>query len=172
MLRVMILLTRSVRFSLERTFMPLRMANAQLPALHYWLLGLLTLSFLGAARNSASGPTLLSPVGVTSALSTTKPIANAQSYLTFVGVERWHKLGYRGQGCKVAVLDSGFRGYREFLGKGLPAFVTAKSFRTDHSFEARDSQHGILCAEVIHTLAPAAQNSVNQLGAGRPHVLP
>jgi subtilisin family serine protease len=58
---------------------------------------------------------------------------------------------------KVAVLDSGFRGYRDFLGKGLPEKVTVRSFRVDGNLEARDSQHGILCGEVVHALAPAAE---------------
>jgi subtilisin family serine protease len=72
-------------------------------------------------------------------------------------VDRWHGLGYRGQGVKVAVLDSGFRGYRAHLGGALPARVTAHSFRSDGDLEARDSQHGILCGEVLHALAPDAE---------------
>src|SRR5262245_31160883 len=42
------------------------------------------------------------------------------SHLTTLGVSRWHEAGYRGQGVKVAMLDSGFRGYRGLLGAGLP----------------------------------------------------
>jgi subtilisin family serine protease len=71
-------------------------------------------------------------------------------------VDRWHLAGYRGQHVKVAILDSGFRGYRAFLGKALPARVLVHSFRRDGNLEARDSQHGILCGEVVHTLAPDA----------------
>jgi hypothetical protein len=56
----------------------------------------------------------------------------------------------------IAVLDSGFRGYRCQLGKALPAQVRVRSFRDDGDLEARDSQHGILCGEVLHTLAPEA----------------
>jgi subtilisin family serine protease len=44
-----------------------------------------------------------------------------------------------------------------YLGKGLPREVTARSFRDDGNLEARDSQHGILCAEVVHALAPEAE---------------
>ncbi len=58
---------------------------------------------------------------------------------------------------KIAILDSGFRGYRDYLGKALPAQLKARSFRMDGNLEARDSQHGILCGEVIHALAPAAE---------------
>jgi hypothetical protein len=74
-----------------------------------------------------------------------------------MGADRWHAAGYRGQGVKIAVLDTGFRGYREHLGKALPPIVTARSFRADGNLEALDNQHGILCAEVIHAIAPDAE---------------
>lgn len=77
--------------------------------------------------------------------------------LAGLGVPRWHHAGIRGQGMKVAVFDSGFRGYRDALGKHLPARVTARSFRRDGELEARDSQHGILCAEIVHSIAPDAE---------------
>ncbi|HTU16446.1 MAG TPA: S8 family serine peptidase [Gemmataceae bacterium] len=73
-----------------------------------------------------------------------------------LGVPAWHKRGWRGRGLKVAVLDSGFRGYKAHLGAALPRRVKARSFRFDGDLEAKDSQHGILCAEVIHVLAPDA----------------
>jgi subtilisin family serine protease len=74
-----------------------------------------------------------------------------------LGVAAWHEAGYRGRGVKIAVLDTGFQGYRQHLGRCLPAAVTVHSFRHDGNLEARDSQHGILCAEVVHTLAPDAE---------------
>jgi subtilisin family serine protease len=74
-----------------------------------------------------------------------------------LGVANWHRAGQRGRGVIVAVLDSGFKGYRASLGSALPAVVKARSFRKDGDLEARESQHGILCAEVIHHLAPEAQ---------------
>jgi subtilisin family serine protease len=88
-----------------------------------------------------------------------KPTAAAepQWQIARLGVDAWQKAGYRGKGVKVLVLDTGFRGYRDQLGKALPEHVTACSFRTDGNLEARDSQHGILCGEVIHTLAPDAE---------------
>src|SRR6202008_4990249 len=39
----------------------------------------------------------------------------------------------------------------------LPEHVTARSFRADGNMEARDSQHGILCGEVVHAIAPEAE---------------
>src|SRR5262249_18495226 len=77
--------------------------------------------------------------------------------LAQLGIDRWHAAGYRGRGVKVAIPDSGFRGYLHQRGKALPACVTVHSFRRDGNLEARNSQHGILCGEVIHTLAPEAE---------------
>src|SRR5262245_45485574 len=84
------------------------------------------------------------------------PIPERRAHLANLGVAGWHEQGVRGQGVKIAILDSGFRDYRQFLGKGLPAHVKTRSFRNDRNLEARDSQHGILCAEVAHALAPDA----------------
>ncbi|MFL5328266.1 MAG: S8 family serine peptidase [Gemmataceae bacterium] len=74
-----------------------------------------------------------------------------------LGVDRWHWAGLRGRGVKVAILDTGFRGYRNYLGGSLPADTAARSFRFDGDMEAKDSQHGIYCAEVIHAIAPEAE---------------
>jgi hypothetical protein len=77
-------------------------------------------------------------------------------HLERLGVAAWHKAGHRGCGVKVLVLDTGFTGYRDHLGHALPERVTVKSFRTDGNLEAKASQHGILCGEVVHALAPDA----------------
>jgi hypothetical protein len=78
-------------------------------------------------------------------------------FLERLGVAAWHKAGERGRGLKVAVLDSGFSGYRDHLGHALPDRVLVKSCRSDGNLEARASQHGILCGEVVHTIAPDAE---------------
>lgn len=115
--------------------------------------------FLYAVKRStvlltlACGWLLAMPVG---RLGAEEIAARAQRQLPF-DLERWHAAGWRGKGVKVAILDSGWKGYRSFLGKVLPEKVTARSFRVDGNLEARDSQHGILCAEVIHALAPGAE---------------
>ena len=77
-------------------------------------------------------------------------------HLAKLGVGSWHAAGYLGKGVKVAVLDSGFRGYREQVGKSLPADLLARSARRDADMEFKDSQHGILCGEVVHAVAPDA----------------
>ena len=116
---------------------------------------LLALASLRAARNQASAPP--APVVEAGTAVDSSVLRERAQCLTALGVDRWHHLGYRGQGCTIAILDSGFRGYRSFLGKGLPASVVARTFRKDGAIEARDSQHGVLCAEVIHALAPEAK---------------
>jgi subtilisin family serine protease len=78
-------------------------------------------------------------------------------WLARLGADRWHAAGWRGQGVKVAVLDSGFRGWQSWRGSALPRNVSARSFRFDNQLEARDSSHGVLCAEVVHALAPEAE---------------
>lgn len=76
------------------------------------------------------------------------PFQQRSQHLARLGVDRWHAAGYRGRGIKIAILDSGFRGYRAHLGQALPAQVTVRSFRTDGNLEARDSQHAVL--SLIH----------------------
>jgi subtilisin family serine protease len=78
-------------------------------------------------------------------------------HLHQLGVDRWHAAGFRGRGVKIAVLDTGFRGYRSHLGQALPSRVIWRSFRRDGNLESRDSQHGILCGEILHALAPDAE---------------
>lgn len=85
------------------------------------------------------------------------PAIERRRRLLELGVARWHETGWRGQGVRIAILDSGFRGYRAHLGGALPANVRVRSFRADGDLEARNSQHGVLCAEVVHTLAPDAE---------------
>jgi hypothetical protein len=76
--------------------------------------------------------------------------------LATLGVRDWHRAGRRGKGIKVAVLDSGLKDWSTARGKALPVGAVAKSFRKDENIESRDSQHGILCGEIIHHLAPDA----------------
>jgi subtilisin family serine protease len=90
-------------------------------------------------------------------LPSQSPAWQRQQHLARLGILRWHAAGLRGQGVKIAILDSGFRGYQAYLGKALPSHLTVRSFRLDGDLEAKDSQHGILCAEVVHAIAPEAE---------------
>ena len=42
--------------------------------------------------------------------------------------DAWHRMGYRGQGVKVGVIDTGFQGFSELLGGELPGNVTARCY--------------------------------------------
>jgi hypothetical protein len=106
---------------------------------------------------SACAPSAQPTVSVEQTAHDGSPALERQAHLDSLDVPRWHRQDFRGQNIKIAVLDSGFRGYRSFLGKGLPRSVKTHSFRKDRNLEARDSQHGVLCAEVIHALAPDAE---------------
>src|SRR4029078_12006506 len=44
----------------------------------------------------------------------------------------------------------------DHLGTSLPKNVLSRSFRADGNLETKD-QHGILCGEVVHALAPDAE---------------
>lgn len=79
------------------------------------------------------------------------------NHLEFLGVPSWHDAGVRGKGLKIAVIDSGFRGYKAQVGKSLPVGLVVRSARKDSNLEAKDSQHGILCGEVVHAIAPDAE---------------
>jgi subtilisin family serine protease len=114
-----------------------------------WLLLLLSLTSALSAAGPASSPQEAEGPSVA--------VLSRRQHLHRLGVDRWHEAGQRGKGVKVAVLDSGFAGYKRQLGRALPQQVVARSFRADHNLEARDSQHGVLCAEVVHALAPDAE---------------
>jgi subtilisin family serine protease len=82
---------------------------------------------------------------------------SAAPWLIRLGVDGWHAAGVKGQGVKVAVLDSGFRGWQNWLGTALPNRVETRSFRFDRQLESRDSYHGVLCGEIVHAIAPEAE---------------
>jgi subtilisin family serine protease len=69
----------------------------------------------------------------------------------------WHKAGYTGQGIKIGVLDLGFDGYKNLLGKTLPDKVTVKSFVSGQEVDQAGEVHGAACAEIVHAMAPDAQ---------------
>lgn len=46
---------------------------------------------------------------------------DAAAVLRELGIERWHRSGQRGRGMRLAIVDTDFRGYRKFVGTGLPA---------------------------------------------------
>jgi subtilisin family serine protease len=67
----------------------------------------------------------------------------------------WHSAGYSGEGFRVAVIDVGFEGYNGLLGSDLP--VASRVFYADFTGNGMEnSPHGTACAEIIHDIAPDA----------------
>jgi subtilisin family serine protease len=93
------------------------------------------------------------------------PAQDRDKFFGRLGITAWHQAGQRGRGIKIAVLDSGFRDYRSILG-ATP--VSCRSFRADGNIEGQGSQHGILCAEVIHAVAPDAELLLANWDTDRP----
>ena len=77
--------------------------------------------------------------------------------VTQTGALAWHQAGITGKGVKVGVLDLGFDGYQNLLGKTLPDQVTVKSFVSGQDVDQADEVHGTACAEIIHAMAPDAE---------------
>src|SRR5262245_21743345 len=91
-----------------------------------WLLGIGAHVALTWAGWHAPPAVHLSPLSVARAtpdsftdVTATSP-RQRREHLAQLGVDRWHQAGFLGQGVTIAVLDSGFRGWRDYLGKGLP----------------------------------------------------
>jgi len=146
------------------TAMPWHFPSSRTGVLRGWLLVLAGAVLLGlipaptgiSGSSRATGSEEATPETLVPPSPDSSALLRAH-HLARLGVDRWHAAGYRGQGIKMAILDSGFRGYRAFLGSALPERIVTHSFRNDGDLEARASQHGILCAEVLHALAPDAE---------------
>jgi hypothetical protein len=76
--------------------------------------------------------------------------------VSIIGADIWQEKGYTGRGIKVGIIDIGFKGYKELLGKELPSRenVFTKVFGTQTDFLS--TEHGTACAEIIHDVAPEA----------------
>ena len=83
----------------------------------------------------------------------------------------WHSLGFRGQGVKVGVIDSGFEGFSQRQGSELPRSVTARCYSDPDdprpvSSSLADcevgSVHGTAVAETIIDVAPEVELYVTQ----------
>jgi subtilisin family serine protease len=74
-----------------------------------------------------------------------------------IGADKWQAAGYTGQGMKIAVLDQGFDGYRDLLGRELPHNVITRSFVPGIDIDQTGISHGAAVAEVIHDVAPDAE---------------
>jgi len=76
---------------------------------------------------------------------------------SLTGAAEWHAAGLTGQGIRVGILDLGFDGYRDLLGRELPASVVAASFAYGLEPDGSGEVHGTACAEIVHEMAPDAE---------------
>lgn len=67
----------------------------------------------------------------------------------------WQAKGITGKGIKVGILDLGFGGYKDLLGRELPEKVTVETFGDTTNFD--EEVHGTACAEIVHEMAPDAE---------------
>jgi subtilisin family serine protease len=91
------------------------------------------------------------------------------------GASAWHAAGLRGAGARVAVIDLGFRGYRESRRNGdLPQSLLTRDFCPAGAFDGFGAvSHGTAVAEIVAEMAPDAQlylicaQSIAQLGQAK-----
>lgn len=74
-----------------------------------------------------------------------------------IGADRWHEQGITGRGVKIGILDLGFQNFTRYLGSALPEKVAGRSFVLDTALEDTFTNHGTVCAEIIHEVAPDAE---------------
>ena len=87
--------------------------------------------------------------------------------------DAWHRMGYRGQGVKVGVIDSGFEGFGQRQGGELPRNVTARCyFEGARAPSPRltdceaGSDHGTAVAETLIDVAPEVQLYISNPRSG------
>ncbi len=74
-----------------------------------------------------------------------------------VNADVWHTAGFTGRGVKIGILDQGFDGYRDQLGRELPERVIIRSFVSRVEPDTAGENHGTAVAEIIHDVAPDAE---------------
>lgn len=74
-----------------------------------------------------------------------------------IGADKWHDAGVTGKGVRVGVLDMGFGGIADRLGKELPAASKVKTNIDIDILTAQEEDHGTACAMVVHGAAPDAE---------------
>ncbi|MBN1260998.1 MAG: S8 family serine peptidase, partial [Anaerolineae bacterium] len=72
--------------------------------------------------------------------------------IALIGADAWHDAGFTGEGLRIGVLDLGFYGYEELLGRELPASAPIEYF----GWYDTEEVHGAACAEIVHEVAPGA----------------
>lgn len=92
-----------------------------------------------------------------------RPLGVTSEGVGLTGANAFHNSGYRGDGLKIAVIDTGFKGLTQAKDGGdLPMNVIARDF-TGRGLETQ-YKHGTACAEIVHDMAPNAELHLLKIG--------
>jgi hypothetical protein len=122
----------------------------------------------GATIEAYVAPDRLAALAGLDAVQAIRPItrhsaAGVVSPSTLHGSDAWQAAGLTGAGVKVGIIDGGFAGMGERLGKGLPVAVHARCYTAVGSFTtkladcANGETHGTAVAESIYDMAPGVE---------------
>ena len=85
---------------------------------------------------------------------------------TLHGATAWHEAGFKGQGVKIGIIDSGFEGFQSLMGTELPTSVQARCYTDIGVFSSNlvdcyradisDDHHGTATTELVFDIAPDA----------------
>ena len=81
-----------------------------------------------------------------------------------IGALANHSVGVKGQGVKVGIIDSGFKGADQ-LGPDMPARSRLRGHDfTGEGLYAGENIHGTACAEIVHDVVPEAELYLYKVG--------
>jgi subtilisin family serine protease len=90
--------------------------------------------------------------------------SSAKDGARMVNIDAVHKLGIRGKGVKVGVLDFGYQNYESLVARGaLPKPLMARAFNADNDL-AGTTPHGTGSVEMVFSMAPEADVIVANIG--------
>ena len=79
------------------------------------------------------------------------------------GAPAWHDAGFKAQGVKIGIIDTGFEGFQSLMGTELPATVEARCYTYSVALspnlldcEVADDRHGTAVTEALFDIAPDA----------------
>ena len=90
------------------------------------------------------------------------------------GATAWHSAGFKGQGVRIGIIDTGFSGFRVLMRSELPSLVEARCYTDVGIFTANltdcetgDDPHGTAVTEAAFDIAPEATYYIaNPFSAG------